>query len=65
VWKKLKEIVDQHFPEISRGVGEREVNLERLGNTIQAYWDMIPKEFFDTLYQSIPRRIKAYYQAKG
>jgi hypothetical protein len=22
VWKKLKEMVDQHFPEISRGVGE-------------------------------------------
>jgi hypothetical protein len=53
--------MDQYFPEISRRVGEGEVNLERLGNIIQAYWNMIPKKFFDILYQSIPRRIKACY----
>jgi transposase len=28
VWKKLKEMVDQHFP------GEREIDLERLGYAI-------------------------------
>jgi hypothetical protein len=37
--------MDQHFPEISKRVGEREINLERLRSTIQAYWDMIPKKF--------------------
>jgi hypothetical protein len=26
---------------------------------------MIPKEFFDTLYESMPRRIEACYQAKN
>jgi hypothetical protein len=50
-----------HFPEISKGVGEGEVDLERLGSIIQACWDMVPKEFFDILYQSISRRIKACY----
>jgi hypothetical protein len=61
VWKKLKEMVDQHFPEISRGIGEREIDLERLGCAIQACWDMIPKEFFDTLYESMPCRVEACY----
>jgi DDE superfamily endonuclease len=34
VWKKLKEIVDQYFLEISRGTGKKEINLERLGCVI-------------------------------
>ena len=50
VWKKLKEIVDLYFPEISRGAGKSEEDLERLGSVIQACQDMIPKEFFNTLY---------------
>jgi hypothetical protein len=58
-------MVDLHFPEISRGAGKSEEDLERLGSAIQACWDMIPKEFFDTLYQSMPRRVEACYQAKG
>jgi hypothetical protein len=57
-------MMDFYFPEISRGA-ELEVDLERLGSAIQACWDMIPKEFFDVLYQSMPRRVEAYYQAKG
>jgi hypothetical protein len=61
VWKKLKEIVDQYFPEISRGAGESETDLERLGSAIQACWDMTPKEFFDKLYQSTLRRVEACY----
>jgi hypothetical protein len=65
VWKKPKEIVDLHFPEISRSTGESEANLEHLGSTIQACWDMIPKEFFDILYQSMSSRMEACYKAKG
>jgi hypothetical protein len=46
MWKILKEMVDQNFPEISRRTGEGEINLERLGSIIQACRDMIPKEIF-------------------
>jgi hypothetical protein len=34
MWKKLKEIIDQYFLEISRRIGEKEVDLEHLGNII-------------------------------
>jgi transposase len=36
MWKKLKEIIDQYFPEISRNTGKSEADLEHLGNIIQA-----------------------------
>jgi transposase len=34
VWKKLKEIIDFYFLEISRSTGDSEVDLERLGSVI-------------------------------
>jgi hypothetical protein len=58
-------MIDHHFPEISRGLGAREYDIEALGSALQACWDMIPKEFFDKLYQSMGRRVNAYYKAKG
>ena len=64
-WAKLKEMVDKEFPEISRGLGKGEYNIEQLGSALQACWDMIPKEFFDALYQSMPSRVRACYEAKG
>jgi hypothetical protein len=64
-WAKLKELIDKEFPEISRGLGKGEYDIEQLGSALQACWDMIPKEFFDELYQSMPRRVRACYEAKG
>jgi hypothetical protein len=64
-WAKLKEMLDKDFPEISRGLGKGEYDLEQLGSALQAYWDMIPKAFFDALYESIPSRVRACHKAKG
>jgi hypothetical protein len=64
-WAKLKEMLDKEFPEISRGLGKGEYDLEQLGSALQACWDMIPKEFFDAHYQSISSRVRAVYKAKG
>jgi transposase len=64
-WAKLKTLLDKEFPEISRGLGKGEYDLEQLGSVLQACWDMIPKEFFNALYQSMPSRVRACYKAKG
>ena len=64
-WAKLKELVDKEFPKIFRGLGKGEYNIEQLGSALQACQDMIPKEFFDKLYKSMPYRVRAYYKAKG
>ena len=45
IQKKLKERIDQYFPEISRKIREKEINLKHLGNIIQACQDIIPKSF--------------------
>jgi hypothetical protein len=65
VWVKLKEMLYFHFPEVAHSTGVSESDLERLGSAIQACWDMIPKEFFDVLYESMPRRVRACYEARG
>ena len=33
-WAKLKKMIDQHFPEISRGIGKGEYDLEALGSAL-------------------------------
>lgn len=65
VWVKLKEMLYFHFPKSAEATGTSEEDRERLGSAIQACWAMIPKEFFDALYQSMPRRVRACFEAKG
>jgi hypothetical protein len=64
-WAKLKEMIDKEFPEISRGLGKGEYDIKQLGSALQACWDMIPKQFFDDLYNSMPWRVRACFEAKG
>jgi hypothetical protein len=64
-WWELKKMLYKNFPDIANSKGESEADIERLGSAIQACWDMIPKEFFDKLYQSMARRVQACYEAKG
>ena len=64
-WAKLKELVDKEFLEISRGLRKGEYDIEQLGSVLQACQDMIPKEFFDKLYESMPYQVRACYKAKG
>jgi transposase len=56
-WAKLKEMLNKEFPEISKGLGKGEYDIGQLGNALQACWDMIPKEFFDALYENMPSRV--------
>ncbi len=62
---KLKELLDKEFPDISRGLGKGQYDLEQLRSALQACWDMIPKDFFNALYKSMPSRVRACYKAQG
>jgi hypothetical protein len=35
-WAKLKELINKEFPEISRGLGKGEYDIEQLGSVLQA-----------------------------
>ena len=62
---KLKELVNKEFLEISKGLGKGEYDMEQLRSALQACQDIIPKEFFNKLYESMPYRVRACYKAKG
>jgi hypothetical protein len=54
-------MLNLYFLKLNKSIGEGEEVIKRLGSIIQACWDMIPREFFDKLIISMPRRVEAYY----
>ena len=64
-WWELKKRAHNMFPEVMACKGQSEEDRARLESCLQAAWDTIPKEFFDALYQSMPRRVEACIAAKG
>ena len=65
IWWILKKRVFEIFPEITKNKSESEYTRQQLESVLQAAWDIIDKESFDILYQSIPRRITACIKADG
>jgi hypothetical protein len=53
------------FPEVAADKSELEYAQQRLESCIQATWDTLDKGLFDSLYESMPARIKAYIAAGG
>ena len=53
------------FPDIAKNKLNTEYARQRLESCLQATWDILDKELFDKLYESIPARIEAYIKAKG
>jgi hypothetical protein len=58
-------LIDKEFPKIFKGLGKGEYDIEQLWSALQACWDMILKQFFDDLYNSMPRQVRACFEAKG
>ena len=65
IWQELKKKVVKLFPEIAADPSESEEARARLESALQASWDMIDKEVFDKLYESIEHRIRACIKADG
>ncbi len=63
--KKLKEVVMEHFPEVQDAKGESEQDLKNMEEALKKAWHIIPTSFFESLIESIERRIKAVIEADG
>ena len=53
------------FPDVAADKSDSEHARQRLESCLQAAWDTLDKEIFDSLYQSMPRRIAACIAANG
>jgi hypothetical protein len=53
------------FPDIAANKSESEYSRQRLESALQATWDTIDQSQFDSLYKSMPSRIKACIKADG
>jgi DDE superfamily endonuclease len=62
-WKKLKEVVMEHFPEVWDTKGESEEELRKMEEVLKQAWLIIPTSFFKSLIESMERRIKAVIAA--
>ena len=65
IWWHLKTRVYEMFPDVAADKSESEHARQRLESCLQAAWDTLDKEIFDSLYQSMPRRIAACIAADG
>jgi DDE superfamily endonuclease len=65
IWWHLKVRVYEMFPEVATDKSESEYARQRLESYIQAAWDTLDKGLFDSLYESMPARIKACIAASG
>ena len=64
-WKKLKEVVMEYFPEVWDAKGESEEELHKMEEALKQAWLMIPTSFFESLIESMERRIKTVITADG
>jgi hypothetical protein len=65
IWWALKVRFCEMFPEVAADKSESEYSRQRLESCLQAAYDTLDKSLFDSLYQSMPRRIEACIQADG
>ena len=63
-WFLLKKYVLDHYPELlDMGAGEDAVIA--LAKALVEAWNSLPDSLFHALIDSMPRRVKALYDAKG
>ena len=65
VWWHLKTRLYEMFPDVAADQSQSEHARQRLESCLQAAWDTLDKELFDTLGASMPARIEACIAANG
>ena len=53
------------FPDIMNGGGELEEDIRKVEECLIAAWDALPSTLFDSLIESMPRRISECIKANG
>jgi hypothetical protein len=51
------------FPDIINATGETEQDRKNVEEALSTAWDALPNSLFESLIESMPRRIKAYIEA--
>jgi hypothetical protein len=64
-WWALKKKVMELFPELEFATGETEQDIKNLEEALTKAWDMLDDGLFESLVESMPRRIAACIKADG
>ena len=65
IWWLLKKMLVERYPELSMGSSKSEEDIQALQEALQTYWEQLPGETFDALYESMVNRVEACIQANG
>jgi hypothetical protein len=65
IWFALKALALKMFPDIMDGSGDSEEQIQKIEECLQVAWKALPDSLFDSLIESMPRRVAACIEAKG
>src|SRR5690606_31862291 len=65
VWRKLKELLHQHYPEVAQMSDGLARLKARLIEVLPLCWEKIEPGFFESLWKRIPGRVQAVIEAQG
>ena len=65
VWKALKAPVAEMYPKVMKDTSETKEARTELEQALQSAWDALPDSLFESLIESMPRRIQALLDTKG
>lgn len=65
VWRRLKELLHQHYPEVAQMSGGPARVKARLIEVLPQCWEKIEPGFLESLWKSMPGRVQAVIEAGG
>lgn len=65
VWHAMKCLALKMFPDIMNGGGESQEDIEEVEECLKAAWAALPDSLFQTLIESMAKRIKMCIEAEG
>ena len=65
IWYALKALALKMFPDVMNGSGDTEAHRTNIEQCLQAAWNALPDSLFESLIESMPRRMEACIAAKG
>ena len=64
-WKRLKDTAARMFPDLWKSDGKSEEDRTAMEEALKEAWATIPVSFFESLVESMERRVQACIDANG